>query len=177
MGARALVSNRSQAGRQAQSQAGRQAQSQAGRQAQSRAGRHACPSPGDGPSTLPRRGRHGEGDGPGQGKLERVQKVLAHAGLGSRRSCEDLIKQGRVSIDGQIVCELGTRVDPSRAKIAVDGEAIRLESMVYYAINKPKGYVSTNLDPAGAASCRRSSPRRFPNGSTPSDGSTRRAPG
>jgi 23S rRNA pseudouridine2605 synthase len=75
--------------------------------------------------------------------------VLAHAGLGSRRSCETLIKQGRVSIDGQIVRELGTRVDPTRAKIAVDGEAIRLESMVYYAVNKPKGYVSTNLDPSG----------------------------
>jgi 23S rRNA pseudouridine2605 synthase len=94
-------------------------------------------------------GRPADGGGPAQEKLERVQKVLAHAGLGSRRSCEDLIKQGRVSIDGQIVRELGTRVDPARAKIAVDGEAIRLESMVYYAINKPKGYVSTNLDPAG----------------------------
>jgi 23S rRNA pseudouridine2605 synthase len=75
--------------------------------------------------------------------------VLAHAGLGSRRSCEDLIKQGRVSVDGQVVRELGTRVDPSRAKIAVDGEPIRLESMVYFAVNKPRGYVSTDLDPAG----------------------------
>jgi len=75
--------------------------------------------------------------------------VLAHAGLGSRRSCEDLIKQGRVSIDGEIVRELGTRVDPARAKIAVDGEAIRLEAMVYFAVNKPKGYVSTDVDPAG----------------------------
>jgi 23S rRNA pseudouridine2605 synthase len=75
--------------------------------------------------------------------------VLAHAGLGSRRSCEDLIKQGRVSVDGQVIRELGTRVDPDRARIAVDGEAIRRESMVYYAVNKPKGYVSTNVDPAG----------------------------
>ena len=83
------------------------------------------------------------------GKGERVQKVLAHAGLGSRRSCEDLIKQGRVSVDGQVVRELGTRVDPARSRIAVDGEAIRLESMVYFAVNKPKGYVSTDLDPAG----------------------------
>jgi 23S rRNA pseudouridine2605 synthase len=87
--------------------------------------------------------------GPGPGKGERVQKVLAHAGLGSRRSCEDLIKQGRVSIDGQVVRELGTRVDPARSRIAVDGEAIRLESMVYFAVNKPKGYVSTDKDPAG----------------------------
>ena len=96
------------------------------------------------------RDRSRESDGEaGDGKPERVQKVLAHAGLGSRRHCEDLIKQGRVSIDGQVVRELGTRVDPARARIAVDGEAIRLESMVYYAVNKPKGYVSTNSDPAG----------------------------
>ena len=85
----------------------------------------------------------------GPGKLERVQKVLAHAGLGSRRSCEELIRQGRVSVDGQVIRELGTRVDPSRARIAVDGEAIRPESMVYYAVNKPRGYVSTNVDPSG----------------------------
>jgi 23S rRNA pseudouridine2605 synthase len=91
----------------------------------------------------------GPHSGPGQPKGERVQKVLAHAGIGSRRSCEDLIKQGRVSVDGQVVRELGTRVDPSRSRIAVDGEAIRLESMVYFAVNKPKGYVSTDKDPAG----------------------------
>ena len=107
------------------------------------------PKSGPRPRHAPVPGRHPDGGGPAHEKLERVQKVLAHAGLGSRRSCEELIKQGRVSIDGQIVRELGTRVDPARAKIAVDGEAIRLESMVYYAINKPKGYVSTNLDPAG----------------------------
>jgi 23S rRNA pseudouridine2605 synthase len=83
------------------------------------------------------------------GKLERLQKVLAHAGVGSRRSCEVLIKQGRISVDGQVIRELGTRVDPDKARIAVDGEAIRIESMVYYAVNKPKGYVSTNVDPAG----------------------------
>jgi 23S rRNA pseudouridine2605 synthase len=94
------------------------------------------------------RRRHSAGES-GLAKLERVQKVLAHAGLGSRRSCEDLIKQGRVSVDGQVIRELGTRVDPDRARIAVDGEAIRRESMVYYAVNKPKGYVSTNVDPAG----------------------------
>ena len=85
----------------------------------------------------------------GPGKLERVQKVLAHAGLGSRRSCEELIRQGRVAVDGQVIRELGTRVDPDKARITVDGEAIRRESMVYYAVNKPKGYVSTNADPAG----------------------------
>jgi 23S rRNA pseudouridine2605 synthase len=78
-----------------------------------------------------------------------LQKVLAHAGLGSRRVCEEYILQGRVTVDGKVVRELGTRVDPDRAAIAVDGERVRLEKMVYYAVNKPKGYVSTNDDPAG----------------------------
>ena len=86
------------------------------------------------------------------GKLERLQKVLAHAGLGSRRGCEQLILQGRVSVDGEVVRQLGTRVDPARARITVDGEPIRLETMVYYAVNKPKGYVSTNFDPVGPSS-------------------------
>ena len=82
-------------------------------------------------------------------KHERLQKVLAHAGLGSRRGCEELILQGRVSINGEIVRQLGTRVDRSTARITVDGETIRLETNVYYAVNKPKGYVSTNVDPSG----------------------------
>jgi 23S rRNA pseudouridine2605 synthase len=75
--------------------------------------------------------------------------VLAHAGLGSRRSCEELISQGRVWVDGEIVRELGRRVDAARSRIAVDGEPIKLETMVYYAVNKPKGYVSTTSDPGG----------------------------
>jgi 23S rRNA pseudouridine2605 synthase len=85
----------------------------------------------------------------GSGKLERLQKVLAHAGLGSRRACEELILQGRVSINGEIIRVLGTRVDPESARVAVDGEPIKQETMVYYAVNKPKGYVSTNFDPSG----------------------------
>ena len=83
------------------------------------------------------------------GKPQRLQKILAHAGLGSRRDCEQYILQGRVTVDGKVVRELGTRVDPEGAAIAVDGERVRLEKMVYYAVNKPKGYVSTNNDPAG----------------------------
>ncbi len=57
--------------------------------------------------------------------------------------------KGRVSINGDVIRQLGTRVDPASARITVDGEPIKLESMVYYAVNKPKGYVSTNSDPAG----------------------------
>lgn len=87
-----------------------------------------------------------EAEAPG---LDRLQKVLAHAGVGSRRACEELITQGRVTVDDQVVRELGTKVDPRRARIAVDHQVIRLESPVYYAVNKPKGYVSTNSDPAG----------------------------
>src|SRR5262245_8047544 len=87
--------------------------------------------------------------GPAEGKTERLQKVLAHAGLGSRRECEEYIVQGRVTVDGKVVRELGARVDPEAASIEVDGERIRLEKMVYYAVNKPKGYVSTNHDPSG----------------------------
>jgi 23S rRNA pseudouridine2605 synthase len=89
------------------------------------------------------------GGEPETDKHDRLQKVLAHAGLGSRRGCEQLILQGRVSINGEVIRLLGTRVDPSNARITVDGEPIRLESMVYYAVNKPKGYVSTNSDPSG----------------------------
>ena len=90
-----------------------------------------------------------DGGGAESDKHDRLQKVLAHAGLGSRRGCEQLILQGRVSINGEIIRQLGTKVDPASARITVDGEPIKLESMVYYAVNKPKGYVSTNSDPSG----------------------------
>lgn len=80
--------------------------------------------------------------------MERLQKVLAHAGVGSRRHCEDLIRAGRVSVAGDIVRELGTRVDPEQQKIAVDGEPIHAERLVYWLVNKPRGYLCTNFDPA-----------------------------
>ncbi len=83
------------------------------------------------------------------GDLERLQKVLAHAGIGSRRACEEVILQGRVTVDGQVVRELGTKVDPRRQQVAVDGQKIHQERTVYFAVNKPKGYVSTNYDPSG----------------------------
>lgn len=81
--------------------------------------------------------------------MERLQKILAHAGIGSRRHCEDLILQGRVTVDGHKVRELGTRVDPERQKIAVDGELIKRERHVYWLVNKPRGYLCTSHDPAG----------------------------
>jgi len=80
---------------------------------------------------------------------ERLQKLLARAGLGSRRACEELIRQGRVTVDGQLVTELGYRVDPDRQVVKVDGERIEPEKLVYYLVNKPRGVVCTNRDPAG----------------------------
>ncbi|MBT1002188.1 rRNA pseudouridine synthase [Paenarthrobacter sp. DKR-5] len=80
----------------------------------------------------------------------RLQKVLASAGVASRRVCEDMIREGRVEVDGQVVTELGLRVDPKSAVIHVDGIRIQLdETLVYYVFNKPKGVVSTMEDPEG----------------------------
>ncbi len=80
---------------------------------------------------------------------ERLQKILASAGVGSRRSCEELILRGRVSVDGKVVRELGTRVNPRKSNIEVDGQSIEPERHVYFAVHKPRGYVSTNNDPSG----------------------------
>ena len=84
-------------------------------------------------------------------QLERLQKVLAAAGLGSRRQCEELIEEGRVEIDRQVAAELGVRVDPSKQEIRVDGAPLRQSKRVYYAVHKPRGVVSTNRDPQGRA--------------------------
>lgn len=80
--------------------------------------------------------------------MDRLNKYLAHAGLGSRRHVEELILAGRVSIDGKVVKDLATRVAPEQ-KVAVDGEAIESEKFVYWLVNKPRGYLSTNYDPSG----------------------------
>jgi 23S rRNA pseudouridine2605 synthase len=80
---------------------------------------------------------------------ERLQKVLAAAGLGSRRECEELILAGRVEVDRRLVTELGTRVDPHEQSIRVDGEPIKPARKLYYAVHKPPGLLSTNRDPSG----------------------------
>jgi 23S rRNA pseudouridine2605 synthase len=82
-----------------------------------------------------------------EGGAERLQKVLAAAGVGSRRDCEELIRDGRVEVDRQVVTELGTKVDPLRHEIRVDGEPLRQPKTLYYAVNKPVGIVTTNFDP------------------------------
>jgi len=80
---------------------------------------------------------------------ERLQKTLARAGFGSRRSCEILISEGRVTVDGR-VAELGNRVDPEHQLICVDGAlAPTAQNAVYYLLNKPDGVVTTASDPQG----------------------------
>jgi 23S rRNA pseudouridine2605 synthase len=80
---------------------------------------------------------------------ERLQKVLAAAGLGSRRQCEELILAGRVQVDREFVTQLGSCVDAERQDIRVDGVRLTRRRRVYYLVNKPTGVVSTNRDPAG----------------------------
>lgn len=80
---------------------------------------------------------------------ERLQKVLAAAGVASRRECEQLIVEGRVEVDRQVVTELGTRVDPRQQEIRVDGEPLPRPKSIYLAVHKPTGVVSTSRDPAG----------------------------
>jgi 23S rRNA pseudouridine2605 synthase len=84
----------------------------------------------------------------------RLQKVLAGAGVSSRRASELLISAGRVRVDGRIVTELGTKVDPRSSRIEVDGRRIAREAPVYVLLHKPRGTVSTMHDPQGRPSVR-----------------------
>jgi 23S rRNA pseudouridine2605 synthase len=81
---------------------------------------------------------------------ERIQKVLARAGLASRREAERWLAEGRISVNGAVVTQPGTRVDPGRDHIKVDGRRVREAGRrVYYLLNKPYGYVTTVKDPQG----------------------------
>jgi 23S rRNA pseudouridine2605 synthase len=81
---------------------------------------------------------------------ERLQKIIAAAGIASRRNAEKLIASGAVSVNGQIVTELGTKADPGRDHIRVNGKLLHgAERHVYLLLNKPKGYVTTVSDPEG----------------------------
>jgi 23S rRNA pseudouridine2605 synthase len=82
--------------------------------------------------------------------VERLQKIIAAAGIASRRKAEELISTGQVSVNGQIVTELGSKADPERDHIRVNGKLLRgPERHVYLLMNKPKGYVTTVNDPEG----------------------------
>ncbi|MEV4561147.1 pseudouridine synthase [Kitasatospora sp. NPDC049285] len=118
-------------------------------------------APGD-PRRQPQRSRELQGriedrvlarhEGPGKEvgeEGERLQKVLARAGMGSRRACEELIEQGRVEVNGRLVTEQGKRVDPMNDEIKVDGLTVATQSYLFFALNKPAGVVSTMEDPDG----------------------------
>ncbi|WP_377268692.1 pseudouridine synthase [Peterkaempfera sp. SMS 1(5)a] len=85
----------------------------------------------------------------GEPEGERLQKVLARAGMGSRRACEELIDHGRVEVNGKTVREQGVRVDPEHDEIKVDGLTVATQSYLFFALNKPAGVVSTMEDPDG----------------------------
>lgn len=81
--------------------------------------------------------------------MDRLQKVLAEAGVASRRKCEELITAGRVEVNDKVVTTLGVKVDPSQDFIKVDGKPIRRQSKVYVIFNKPKGVITSAQDPEG----------------------------
>jgi 23S rRNA pseudouridine2605 synthase len=107
-----------------------------------RAGARAAGRPGAGA-----RGAAGSG---GAEKPLRLNKALSAAGLGSRRAVEELVRAGRVSVDGEVVQELGRRVDPAHDRVTVDGSRVVLdERRRYWLLNKPAGVISTAADPSG----------------------------
>lgn len=84
------------------------------------------------------------------GEGVRLQKVLAAAGVGSRRACEELIAAGRVSVDGVPITTMGLRIDPATAVVRVDGARINIrDDLVYLALNKPRGVLSAMADSRG----------------------------
>jgi 23S rRNA pseudouridine2605 synthase len=81
--------------------------------------------------------------------IVRLQKFLANAGVSSRRKAEELIAHGRVKVNGQVVTELGTKVDDAKDTVTVSGKSIKAAEPVWIALHKPRGYVSTRNDPEG----------------------------
>jgi len=81
--------------------------------------------------------------------MVRLQKFLAEAGVASRRASEEIITAGRVTLNGKVVQELGTKVDPDHDRVQVDGRPIRVKRKVYLALNKPRGLVCSRNDEQG----------------------------
>jgi 23S rRNA pseudouridine2605 synthase len=98
----------------------------------------------------------------------RLQKFLARAGAASRRGSEDLMTARRVTVNGEVVTELGSKVDPLTDEVAVDGKVIRLaDGQSYYALNKPRGYMTTMSDPEGRPTVAELFPKDAPAGLFP----------
>jgi 23S rRNA pseudouridine2605 synthase len=92
-------------------------------------------------------GGRGKGE---DGSVERLQKLLSMAGVASRRLSEDLIRQGRVTVNGSVVTQLGTKANLERDEVRVDGRRVRARQRMRYILpNKPRGYVTTRRDPQG----------------------------
>jgi 23S rRNA pseudouridine2605 synthase len=79
-------------------------------------------------------------------KTIRLNKYIAECGIASRRNADALIRDGRIQVNNKIITELGYSVDPVKDKVYYDGDLLRNESLVYYLLNKPKGYVTTTKD-------------------------------
>ena len=96
----------------------------------------------------------------GQGSQQRLQKIMAAAGVASRRKAEELITSGRVQVNGQVVTELGTKADPEQDHIRVDGKLLKKpQQFRYFMLNKPKGVVTTVSDPEGRPTVMKFFPR------------------
>src|SRR3954453_4610094 len=80
---------------------------------------------------------------------ERLQRILAAAGVASRRKAEDLIRSGRVTVDGKVVTQLGSKFNPDRVTVRVDGRVIRRRPFRYVLVNKPSGLITTTSDERG----------------------------
>ena len=78
--------------------------------------------------------------------MVRLQKYLAEAGVASRRAGEEIIRAGRVTVNGEAVCELGSKVDPQHDRVAVDGQPVKVRRKLYVALNKPRGLVCSRKD-------------------------------
>lgn len=78
---------------------------------------------------------------------QRLQKILAAAGVGSRRQCETIVADGRVAVNGTVIAELGAKADPDKDTITLDGKPVGAAEKVYILLNKPPGYTSTRSDP------------------------------
>ncbi|MBI2392400.1 MAG: rRNA pseudouridine synthase [Deltaproteobacteria bacterium] len=85
---------------------------------------------------------------------ERLQKILARGGLASRRAAEQLIRDGHVRVNGRVVTELGSKADPRKDKIEVDGKRVVAEHPMYFVLHKPRGFVTTMADPEGRPTIR-----------------------
>jgi 23S rRNA pseudouridine2605 synthase len=93
----------------------------------------------------------------------RLQKFLADAGIASRRASEQIILEGRVSVNGKTVQELGSKIDPAHDRIQVDGRAIKAKRKLYLAVNKPPGYICSSSDPEHRKTVQTLLPREWTN--------------